>query len=110
MTGVSLSDNSEWEHKAPLLDGGLMKMKVEIVVEATGVAESIVEGQVDMIDVAVLYEKALTAVMEKPGIVDLEVLVFDQAMNSKALSEGQRESDSGATGLEVELEAVSSVG
>lgn len=48
--------------------------------------------------------------MEKPGIVDLEVLVFDQAMNSKALSEGQRESDSGATGLEVELEAVSSVG
>lgn len=57
-----------------------MKMKVEIVVEATGVAESIVEGQVDMIDVAVLYEKALTAVMEKPGIVDLEVLVFDQAI------------------------------
>ncbi|KAF2308519.1 hypothetical protein GH714_010310 [Hevea brasiliensis] len=91
MTSVSLVGNSEREQKASLQHGGPVKVEVE----ATGVAEStVVEGQVDMIDVVVLPDMAGAAVMEIPRLMDLEVLQFDQVVNSEVLSEGQRESDS----------------
>lgn len=50
------------------------------------------------------------AAMEMPGIVDLEVLAFDQEVNSKALSDGQGGFETVIIGLEVELEVASSAG
>ncbi|KAF2316359.1 hypothetical protein GH714_041700 [Hevea brasiliensis] len=40
-----------------------------------------------MNDVVVVHERAVAAVIEIPDTVDLEVLAFDQAVNSKALFE-----------------------
>lgn len=55
MTAVSLVGNSEKEHKVPLQHGDLLKLNVELLVEASWGADGIVlERQVDKIGVVVL--------------------------------------------------------
>lgn len=61
-----------------------------------------------MVDVVVLQKKAVAAVKEVLGIVGLVVLEFDQAVDSRALAEGQKESDSVGIDLAVELEVADS--